>query len=191
MRVLHLGTSDSVGGAARAMYRWHSSLRKVDVVSQIVCLNKSAEDESVSVVAPNWEEPSTMECDGLQRYFIESNRTAYSGTYFSHPLGYVSIADHELVQGADVIHVHWTSLFFDWPEIRRIKALGKAVVLTPHDLWPVTGGCHYPKGCEGYLRECLDSPMVQEDPFRLISTSRDVNQNVIAESVAVISSPTK
>ena len=189
MRVLHLGTSDCAGGAARAMYRWHSSLRKLDVVSQILCLNKSAEDESVSVVAPNWEESATVECGGLQRYFIESNRTAYSGTYFSHPLGYVSMADHGLVQSADVIHVHWTSLLFDWQEIRRIKALGKAVVLTPHDLWPVTGGCHYPKGCEGYLRECLNCPMVHEDPFRLISHSRALKQNVIADAVDVIISP--
>ena len=189
MRVLHLGTSDFAGGAARAMYRWHSSLLKLDVLSQILCLNKSTEDERVSAVAPDWEEPSTVECDGLQRYFIESNRTAYSGTYFSHPLGYVSIADHELVQGADVVHVHWTSLFFDWQEIRRIKALGKAVVLTPHDLWPVTGGCHYPKGCEGYLRECLNCPMVQEDPFRLISNSRALKQSVIADAVDVILSP--
>jgi glycosyltransferase involved in cell wall biosynthesis len=189
MRVLHLGTSDSSGGAARAMYRWHSSLRKLDVVSQILCLNKSAEDESVSIVAPNWEESATVECGGLQRYFIESNRTAYSGTYFSHPLGYVSIADHELVRGADVVHVHWTSLLFDWREIRRIKTLGKAVVLTPHDLWPVTGGCHYPKGCEGYLRECLNCPMVHEDPFGLISNSRALKQNVIADAVDVILSP--
>jgi len=189
MRVLHLGTSDYAGGAARAMYRWHASLRKLDVASKILCLNKSSEDESVSVLLANWEKPATVECSGLQRYFIESNRTTYSGTYFSHPLGYVSIADHELVQWADVIHVHWTSLFFDWQEITKIKALGKAVVLTPHDLWAVTGGCHYPKDCDGYLKECLSCPMLKEDPFLLISLSKELKQKVVADAADVVLSP--
>lgn len=189
MRVLHLGTCDYAGGAARAMYRWHASLRKLDVASQILCLNKSSEDESVSVAVPDLEDPAAVECGALQRFFIEPNRTSYSGTYFSHPLGYVSIADHELVQWADVIHVHWTSLFFDWREITKIKAFGKAVVLTPHDLWAVTGGCHYPKGCDGYLKECLSCPMLKEDPFLLISLSRELKQKVVADAVDVILSP--
>lgn len=191
MKVLHLGTSDSVGGAATAMYRWHKSLRKLGVESQILCLNKSAQDEDVFAVAPNGSDSTNLERNSLQHFFIDTNRTAYSNTFFSHPLGFVSVADHELVRAADVIHVHWTSHFFDWREIKKIKSLGKAVVLTPHDLWTVTGGCHYPKGCDGYLKECQRCPMLKEDPGRLIPISRALKQQVVAEAVDVIVSPSR
>jgi glycosyltransferase involved in cell wall biosynthesis len=189
VKVLHLASSDYSGGAARAMYRWHSSLRKLGVSSRILCLNKSTTDKSVSAVAPDWEDQATIKRLCLQSYFIDSNRTDYSNTYFSHPLGYASIADHELVQEADLVHVHWTSLFFDWRELRKIKSLGKAVVLTPHDLWAVTGGCHFPKGCDGYLKECLNCPMLKRDPYQLISFSRALKLGVIADVVDAIVSP--
>lgn len=189
MRVLHLGTSDCLGGAARAMYRWHVSLRKLGVESEILCLNKSSGDENVSAVPLDWNDQATVESVALQRYFVESNRTAYTDTFFSHPLGYVSIVDHELVKSADLIHLHWTSLFFSWDDIRRIKALGKLIVLTPHDLWPATGGCHYPKGCDGYLKECMNCPQLVEDPYVLISNSRAFKQSVIADAIDLILSP--
>jgi len=62
-------------------------------------------------------------------------------------------------------------------------------VLTPHDLWAVTGGCHYPKDCDGYLKECVNCPMLTADPYRLISLSRALKQRVIADAVDVIVSP--
>jgi glycosyltransferase involved in cell wall biosynthesis len=189
MRVLHLSTNDDAGGAARAMFRWHAGLRKIGVESEILCLYGSSGDEKVSRVQPDWEDRSTIEYQVLQRFFIEANRTDFSDTFFSHPLGYASMADHELIRRADVVHVHWTSLFFHWEELRRVKASGKTLVLTPHDLWPVTGGCHYPGACEGYLKECLSCPMLLEDPFELISKSRSLKQRVIAQSVDVILSP--
>jgi glycosyltransferase involved in cell wall biosynthesis len=189
VKVLHLAASDYAGGAARAMYRWHASLRRLGFGSKILCLNKLTTDKKVSVVTPDWDDSETIQRICLQRFFIDSKRTNYSNTFFSHPLGYVSIANHELVQTADLIHIHWTSLFFDWQEIRKIKALGKTVVLTPHDLWAVTGGCHYPKDCDGYLKECLNCPMLKEDSFQLISRSRTLKQGVIAEAVDAILSP--
>jgi glycosyltransferase involved in cell wall biosynthesis len=191
VKVLHLAASDYAGGAARAMYRWHASLRRLGFGSRVLCLNKLTTDKKVSVLTPDWENPATIQRVCLQRYAIDSKRTNYSNTYFSHPLGYVSIADHKLVQMADLVHVHWMSLFFDWQEIRKIKALGKTVVLTPHDLWAVTGGCHYPKDCEGYLKECLNCPMLKEDPFHFISLSRAIKQGVIADSVDAILSPSR
>jgi glycosyltransferase involved in cell wall biosynthesis len=189
MKVLHLCTYDYAGGAARGMYRWHASLRKLGVESKILCLNKSAQDDDVSVVVPEWQDQTIFERGILQQYFIEANRTDYSDTYFSHPLGYTSIADHALVRFADIIHVHWTSLFFDWRELTQLKALGKTIILTPHDLWPVTGGCHYPGECRGYLRECRDCPMLAQDPFLFISESRALKQRVVAEAADVVLSP--
>jgi glycosyltransferase involved in cell wall biosynthesis len=189
MRVVHLGTDDYAGGAARAMFRWHISLCKLGVESKILCLNKSSDDPSVSMILPDWENQSTFEYGVLQRIFVESNRTNFSETFFSHPFGYASIADHEWIQQADVVHVHWTSLFFHWRELRRIKASGKSLVLTPHDLWPLTGGCHYPGGCDGYLKACLNCPMLREDLFQLVSKSRALKHKVISDSVDIILSP--
>src|SRR6516162_6907367 len=47
LRVLHISTHDSIGGAARAAYRLHCGLRHIDVSSRMLVANKLVDDESV------------------------------------------------------------------------------------------------------------------------------------------------
>src|SRR5207249_1900135 len=47
LRVLHISTNDTIGGAARAAYRLHCGLRHVGVGSRMLVANKLADDESV------------------------------------------------------------------------------------------------------------------------------------------------
>ena len=36
---------------------------------------------------------------------------------------------------------------------------------TMHDLWPATAICHYPGGCEKYISNCYQCPMLKRNPF--------------------------
>jgi glycosyltransferase involved in cell wall biosynthesis len=36
-----------------------------------------------------------------------------------------------------------------------------------HDLWPFTGGCHYPAGCDGYKSDCYKCPQIKDNTKRL------------------------
>lgn len=62
--------------------------------------------------------------------------------YINFPITkYKNIADHELVEWADIIHLHWVAGMIDYPTFfRKIK---KPIVWTFHDKNPVMGLFHY------------------------------------------------
>lgn len=60
---------------------------------------------------------------------------------------------------SDVVHLHWASGAINYDEMAEIVR-DKPVVWTFHDMNPITGGCHYSEGCEGYQNECRDCPLL-------------------------------
>ena len=49
-----------------------------------------------------------------------------------------------LVQEADIIYIHWINGgFLTVKEIESILKLGKPTFIFLHDMWLLTGGCHY------------------------------------------------
>ena len=58
-------------------------------------------------------------------------------------------------QEADVIHLSWINQgMLSLQDIKKILASGKPVVWTLHDLWPVSGICHYARGCNKFKTGC-------------------------------------
>lgn len=58
----------------------------------------------------------------------------------------------------DVVHMHWfQSNFVATPTLLRLK---RPLVWTFHDMWAFTGGCHYTAGCNHYLGECGECPIL-------------------------------
>ena len=56
---------------------------------------------------------------------------------------------------ADIVHLHWINQgFVSLRGLRKILNSGKPVVWTMHDMWPVSGICHYPGDCDGYCENC-------------------------------------
>ncbi len=65
----------------------------------------------------------------------------------------------------DVFHVH--SFHDNYASIESLAYLAarKPVCWTLHGHWAITGGCEHPKGCERFLSECGDCPLVGEWPM--------------------------
>jgi glycosyltransferase involved in cell wall biosynthesis len=62
---------------------------------------------------------------------------------------------------ADVIHLHWINQgMLSVKEIKRILASGKKVLWTMHDMWPVTGICHYAGECGAFASGCRRCPYI-------------------------------
>ncbi|MEL0028440.1 MAG: glycosyltransferase family 4 protein, partial [Perlucidibaca sp.] len=74
------------------------------------------------------------------------------------------------VAGADLVHLHW--LGFGYVSPGQIARWRQPVVWTLHDMWPVTGGCHYAAGCEGFLTACGRCPQLASQDPRDISARR-------------------
>ena len=69
---------------------------------------------------------------------------------------------HPDVLAADIIHLHWINQgLLSLNGIKKLKELGKPIIWTLHDMWVFTGGCHYNRGCDGYLASCGNCPYLK------------------------------
>ncbi len=168
MKCLILGVSDRAGGAARAQYRLFRGLLEIkEDVSMLV--KKCAKSE------PNIFMAKT---NGFIEYFkerfdsviLKDNRTDLSNTLFSFALMGSDISNHPLVKEADIINIHFINSFLSIDDISKIIKLGKPVVFTFHDMWSLTGGCHYSAFCEKYENECDNCPQIKRDGFHIIKS---------------------
>jgi glycosyltransferase involved in cell wall biosynthesis len=71
----------------------------------------------------------------------------------------------DLLSDYDVLNVQWASYLISLAEINELAKLGKKIIFTLHDFHYITGGCHYPAGCLGYLKNCVGCPQVNEKVF--------------------------
>ncbi|BDD05023.1 glycosyltransferase [Aureibacter tunicatorum] len=65
--------------------------------------------------------------------------------------------NNQLIQEADIIHLHWINQgLLSLKSLEALAGLGKPIVWTMHDMWPITGGCHHSRSCDHYKNECGD-----------------------------------
>ena len=55
MKILHLGTNDIIGGAARASFRVHWALRKQGYDSTVLVVHRHSHDPTVTALVPSMD----------------------------------------------------------------------------------------------------------------------------------------
>ena len=160
MKVLLINTYESQGGAAIACKRLLKALNKTTSVKAKLLVDvrqKKTVDEEVYELA-NTERKRTFR---KYRFILQkvlfmpfeiSKKERFS--FSTARLG-TDISKHPLVQDADILHIHWTNhSFLSHENIRQLILLKKPVVVTMHDMWYFTGGCHYSGECTYFMDEC-------------------------------------
>lgn len=166
MKILHLSTHDTNGGAARATYRLHKGLQDIGLDSQMLVQEKSSSDRTV--IAPKIrlfqgiaKTKLTFETLPLKFY-----RNRSQTTFFSQWL-----PDKVVPQVAkinpDIINLHWISGAF--MQIESIAKLKQPLVWTLHDMWVFTGGCHVARDCQRYTQSCGACPQLNSTSDRDLS----------------------
>lgn len=108
---------------------------------------------------------------------------------FSHALTGVDITQHPLFVEADIIHLHWINKgFISLKGLEKIYQSGKKIIWTAHDLWPFTGGCYHPRGCENFQRGCgnckyLKNPNNGDLSSRVLSVKLDLYIKYVTQIV--------
>ncbi|MCU0490244.1 MAG: glycosyltransferase family 4 protein [Chloroflexaceae bacterium] len=165
MKVVHLNTFDSAGGAAIAAHRLHVGLQQQGVDSHMLVLDKHGDDPSVQRLSLNrapWRSLSRRR----QQASIARDAAAYGQ---SRPTGYEIFSDDrteygpELVQqlhSCDIVHLHWVAHMLDYRSFFRTVPQRTPVVWTLHDMNPFTGGCHYDHGCGKFVSRCGACPQL-------------------------------
>lgn len=160
MRVLHISTTQE-GGAAWCARRIHKAIERKGIDSRMLfafCGEPMPNDIKGYLVKPDsWFGlsykvikvlrmaasyiPGYTNSFSLQRRIDRVNSKLPQPLFLHHPLSeYHHLANHPLVQWADVIHLHWVSGFVDYPTF--FKGVNKPVVWTLHDHYPAVGVMH-------------------------------------------------
>jgi glycosyltransferase involved in cell wall biosynthesis len=79
---------------------------------------------------------------------------------FSYPILGTDVAKMQELKKADYIYIHWAlNGFLNLQSFKQLANLNKPVIIIMHDMWPLTGGCHYSFDCEKYIDGCNECPM--------------------------------
>jgi glycosyltransferase involved in cell wall biosynthesis len=156
IRVLHLAQSDGGGGANRAAFRLHRSLRDLGVASTFHPGRKIGDDPEV---IPAWPPIAGDFVSKLAAWLDSHSLDFYPdrrGDVFSPIRFCYGRPRRRLVAAADIVCLHWIAGSFLHP--RRLARLHKPLVWRLSDLWPFTGGCHFPAACRKFEDRCGSCP---------------------------------
>ncbi|MEO6136065.1 MAG: glycosyltransferase [Ginsengibacter sp.] len=80
---------------------------------------------------------------------------------FSFPILGTDISKRKEIIESDFIYIHWTSMgFLNLKNIENLIKLQKPVIFILHDMWHITGGCHYSFDCNKYITGCQNCPIL-------------------------------
>jgi glycosyltransferase involved in cell wall biosynthesis len=173
MRILHLSTSDSGGGAFRAAFRLHTGLKRLGHESKMLVMRKASGDADVIAFKPRQDFFGKLGRK-LRARRIWRDYEKYRPTL---PPGIEPFSDcrsehageilRQLPQH-DVITLHWVGGFFDYPSFFAGYPKHVPLVWRMADMGVLTGGCHYTQGCEKFTQSCGACPQLgSSDPIDL------------------------
>lgn len=166
MKVLHLNTTDITGGAAIAAMRLHKLMLKNGIDSNLFCLNRSIiDDESIFSLDFFSCLKSTFIYSTFTLIFKKLKLTRKLGAFSNMKIGN-SFSRSINIEDYDVIYLHWVNNYFI--SLKGLKQLCKIaknknikLFWFMHDMFPVTGGCHYSFECQNYKKQCGMCPYIK------------------------------
>lgn len=165
MRILHFSTEDITGGAAKAAYRLHSTLREAGHQSRMVVLHKKSEDDSVIQLPPAEPRPWASRFERLRNQIPGLRRIPpvanYTFNFDPEPQANFQSLLNTQTEPPEILCLHWINGFLNVKAIRQLYDRFRCpIVWVMADQEPLTGGCHYSFGCEGFKLECGNCPQL-------------------------------
>ena len=160
MRVVHI-TGKDFYGAGRAAFRLHEGLLDEGVNSCMLVGEKVSNESTVyNIQHSKWHKLKRKALVRIEK-IVNKILGLQSDVMFSS--GILALKQYKQINQLkpDLVHVHWINRgFFDVRCLKKIKA---PIVISMHDMWYFTGGCHYNKQCEKYIWQCCECPLLKRD----------------------------
>lgn len=168
MNIVHISTSDLIGGAAIAAYRLNLAFNKKGFNSKMLVLNSVSNNISVVPFDSKIKYFKHIFCFKIEQYI---QKRIFNNNYtYSLGLRGESIRKHPLLRKADIIYIHWVgNSFISMKEIRKVALLGKPIYLFLHDMYYITGGCHHSFDCDGYKSNCIGCTNIHNPSFKWVA----------------------
>lgn len=165
---LHIANDDLKSGAGRAAHRIHRGMIDAGAASRMLVRFRHSDDTTVvrcPLPGRLIDQVLAMAEQRLPQMYRRRQLDLQWGTGLLP-----SVVGHH-VRGLrpDLVHLHWVSAGLI--SSGGLHALGRPVVWTLHDMWPLTGGCHYDQSCGRFIQGCGQCPQLgsrrQQDLSRL------------------------
>jgi glycosyltransferase involved in cell wall biosynthesis len=154
MKILHINTSDNSGGASIAAFRLHNTMLNNGIDSKYLVLHRTINDRhdiiSLSKYDRYIKKNINTVLEKIARKGLDNTRGLYSFFLFG-----IDVSKYLEVINPDIIYLHWIcGSFINYRILKRILKTGKPVFWFMHDMFPITGGCHYSFECTKYYSKC-------------------------------------
>lgn len=158
------------GGAGVGTQRRVEALRHIGVDARILCLVAKTSFPYVRRISPLDKRSQGLDQTGVwdmvRAVSINPIRKLpgfKARELFSTPESVLSSVEvHEATKWADVVHLHWVVGMIDLRNV-PVEWSNRPVVWTLADMNAFTGGCHYSEGCDGYMQDCRQCPLLGDN----------------------------
>ncbi len=193
MRIVHLSTSDSFGGAAIAATRLMRALRKEGEDVKMIVRDRELKDPNIISIDSS---PLSKRINQLrfvwERFVIYLQNGLDCSNLFKVSIANtgIDLSRRSIIQKSDIIHLHWINQgFLSLESIEKLQKTGKPIVWTMHDMWPFTGICHHAWECERYSHKCGKCPLLNslkrfDLSFLTLRKKSAINSNIRMVSVS-------
>ena len=179
MKIIHLNTFGHTGGAGIAASRLVEALNEVNPGSASLMsayentgnLTFSQKIQKFKTLARSAADIFSARHQGLKK----ENIFLFSSARYGQ-----NISNHPSLLTADIIHIHWINQgFLSIYDLHELSKLGKPVVLTMHDMWLLSGGCHYSADCRNYEQYCGNCYMLAKPGLKDLSAINWKNKQLM------------
>lgn len=161
MKILHINTSDTAGGAAIAAMRLHNAMLVAGIDSTFLCLSRNINDDETILSVDLKTKFKSRSIDAVQRRLFGKCLSEKKGTFSNMKYGY-KLSKFVDLSKYDIIYIHWiNSSFLSLQGLEEICKTGKKIYWFMHDMFPITGGCHYSFDCKKYCQNCGECPYLK------------------------------
>jgi glycosyltransferase involved in cell wall biosynthesis len=151
MRILHFSKLDG-GGATLYARALEEGLRDRDIESRLVHQQGIPESAATRAHARHHFLNRV-----LNRFYVEVQTDVFHRTnrFREYDL-------RPMLSACDIVHIHQAT---DWVGLGNLFAdvpKETPIIISLHDLWPITGGCVIHNGCEQYRNDCGACPILKK-----------------------------
>jgi len=162
MKVVHLSTSDTNGGAAIAALRIFNAQVKSGIDSKLLVQLKHSNDPRVISLVQTFGDKLKYYKRFLEDELSIRTLSVSSRGRFTFPYFGLDLSKNKVINEADIINLHWINGgFLSLKSLSKIGKMNKPIVWTLHDMWSFTGGCHYNVDCDKFVDKCGFCPSLK------------------------------